>query len=543
MRKSIREEITEILGWFGFEDEAVHVHFPNLQEGVVDTPIIAHECTHRALVLSTTFGSFQRILSLLKRRTQKFHFQWADLSEMLDLTIEQSEIVHEATAVYHQLLSMNEATPDHINAERNKLPSFYAKALALLEHTLPLPSHRSSHSQFCYNVASSVIAQMALNNRIISHSHDIFGLDLPWLKRFLTDESPNKRFETLCQTIAQKLRTEDALAVIDESIAGAASGLGHTRISWNEHITAEIVYTPAEISKMAAAAEEKFMGYLCECVATFPTFSSRDAITREIETGIRAWRKQFTQRGLDELFPITEIHVAAPGDEIATTRNRRYFPEKFFRSEMALRPAVNDSGITDFLHKCDRDEEIPLLHIGTTAESHNIVLALAIVCDRSEFHLSGKNGPICGPISPESLRAVGMLGIVFRDIKCAWHMRRELAESMGLLEGYVLPGIAIFSESSFDEKRLDQLIGKFKRHHGKATIRNIADPNIGLQCILISGLKAWFAIGIPCDDTDYRSLIDRYELDQDVMSGKPEQAREIGINRHQNFLITPVFQA
>lgn len=531
MRINTEQEIKGILGWFDLEDGNIHENLTGSELNISESPVFRHEETHRNLIYSTVFGAFQQILSKLRLSSWQHNYDWPDLDEIIEMTIEHSSLVQEAAAVGSELATLKSEAPGKVDVVLRQLPSFYLEAFSKLEQVLPLSKVVDAHLLKCYQISVVVLARMAMNHNIFSNFNTISDLNLESLSNYLTFESPDRRFEKICTTIAQNVSPDNILTAVKDGLEQAIKKKSgdSMRLHMGNSVRFETHYTPESSFEITGMAADTLAEYLSEFVESVDYVYGTDAIIREAEQGFLAWKEQLISSKLGYLLP--ELGVQQAGSSSATSRHRQFFPVKHFLSKLGQRPEVDLQEVFRLIDICFENNDIAFVRFGTTPDGQEIVLAGSIRALQSNNHQTFIYGPF-SPISNQPklfykhvVERFWCYETVMQDlgfeVSCVIQMDFEMAKDRSFLEANTMPGIALISIYAFDEEWIEWAIDYFKKSHKKAVVRTIINPDSGFQSLIISGLGSWLGFVVPCDDADFVRLIDRHITDRDIIQ-KPE---------------------
>jgi len=535
-RRSLNDELSEILGWFNFNDESINIQFPSRDQCADKDPIFAHESAHRHLVNNTTFGGLQRLISRINRTSPDPTVQ-SQSAEALRLSIENSIHVQEALATYHEYLAAGPFTQKNLEEAKQCLPDLYRTAFDTMEMALPFPLREKTKRQqnspmptgqpfgsaLPYAIAATVVAELALNRPLVSHLPSVKSiLNTKQFECILTTLSPDEFFRTLCESIKSFLDIEDALKALTRILEESTSRHGsYMRADLGmERASVNIGHGPAAVASIWNEASNSFYSYLVTAMPDAFPFQSREGAKREIDSQFQIWSTSL----LKFSDHATCLEPAQAETSNATIRSRTYFLPHNLKLKRHANIEIDCDTLTRFLVASSTAGEQPLLRLGAGTDKHTNIVGLSFDARHSRPRLSTACDSPSGYITCDMVSRMHKDGLKGTESGFAWAIPRYIAQQWNLEDLPGVCGVAYLFDNTFDEGNLDSLIHKFRTSEGAAIVRSIILQGCNTECLLVTGPHCWYGYAMPCDILDYRRFIDRYRLESGIMTGARHHA-------------------
>ena len=297
--KVFKAEIKRILGLYDFIGAPKTIspyHAENEHPGIVDV----HESIHRDLTVSTTTGVCIKLLILIHHKCHsELDLSFIDSIESTSqILIESSIKVHEGTATYLPSLAFARDNPVEAHDWIAKLPTFYRKAMAILENCIGKVHDVASIAGGNYIAQPVVlgIAKTCLSPPCMEFCNGSKYLDK--LKAEIIKETPDERFKILCEHF---VATKEINNLMELSASKWQESMG---CDWNLLISSQSNndHEKLDVEKLfrsLSIVSDCLLERIVSIARTIGIQSSTDVdiLGRKATENLDAWKKELKTRG------------------------------------------------------------------------------------------------------------------------------------------------------------------------------------------------------------------------------------------------------
>lgn len=325
MDNSFKSEMATVLGFYDFVNQPTVVspwHVSGMNPEVTEV----HEGMHRDLANTTSTGVVTKIFArILSQRSKLPDSLATNIASLLDVLLQETFLPHEATATYASFKVFFHNAPGAAATQLPRLPTSYRSAMAILEPLMG-PVNDAAGDLIIQQPLLLAVAKVALSPPLFAEFDDF--PQFTSLRRFIQNESPNKRF----QRLVESLLTSDGPTLLSSTrehftglLGGAVESASLVDLlsflpTVNQKILEKVATIAAKHDIKSAVDVDGLLQYMRTLISVLNSHLAREGVDVLSNVRIRDTRKLglVATASIDYMVPSTDDNVLANYDDART---------------------------------------------------------------------------------------------------------------------------------------------------------------------------------------------------------------------------------